>query len=428
MRIAYITSGAAGMFCGSCMHDNTLAAELQRQGHDAILIPTYTPVRTDEDNVSHGRVFFGGINVFLQQKFAFFRKTPGWLDRFLDFNWLLNFLSRFAGSTQASQLGDLTISMLQGELGNQAKEIDKLVDWLASDIKPDVVVLSNVLIGGMTRRLRDRLKVPVVATLQGDDVFLEMLPEDCRNQAIDLINEHSQDMQGFIATSRYYADFMSGYLRIPRGRIDVVYPGLNLKGHVPRTSRNDVPAIGYFARICPEKGLHNLVDAYIRLRRMRDAPRCMLRVSGWLGQAQKDYFAEQWAKLQAADLLTDVKYAESPDLASKLSFLQSLDVLSVPTTYHEPKGLYILEAWANGIPVVQPAHGTFPELIEASGGGLLVAPSDPAALADTLRHLLNHPEEGRRLGENGRRAVEDRFTAAEMARATLRVLERHVSQ
>src|ERR1700704_2703386 len=115
MRIAYITAGGAGMFCGSCMRDNTLVAELQRQGHDALLIPTYTPIRTDEDDVSQSRVFFGGINVFLQQKSAFFRHTPWFLDRFLDFPGLLRWVSRFAVKTHAAQLGELTLSMLKGE-------------------------------------------------------------------------------------------------------------------------------------------------------------------------------------------------------------------------------------------------------------------------------------------------------------------------
>jgi len=429
LRIAYITSGAAGMFCGSCMHDNTLAAELQRQGHDALLIPTYTPIRTDEDNVAQSRVFFGGINVYLQDKFWLFRHTPTWFDRLLDSNWLLNWVSRFAASTQASKLGDLTISMLQGELGHQAKEIDKLVDWLEADIKPQIVILSNVLISGMVHRIRERLNVPVIGTLQGDDIFLEMLPERYREQAIDLIGRHANEMQGFIATSRYYADFMSEYLRIPRDRFDVVYPGINLKGHglIEKPASAEPATIGYFARIAPEKGLHHLVDAFIKLRAMPETPAYRLRASGWLGQHNMPYFMEQWKKLERAKLVRDFKYVESPDHASKVRFLQSIDVLSVPTTYHEPKGLYLLEAWANGVPVVQPSHGAFPELIEATGGGLLVPPEEPDSLASGLRHLLESPDECRRLGRSGHDAVHQRFDAASMARATLQILQRYIS-
>jgi glycosyltransferase involved in cell wall biosynthesis len=268
--------------------------------------------------------------------------------------------------------------------------------------------------------------VPVIGSLQGDDIFLEMLPLSYRRQAIDLIKSHCQEMQGFIATSAYYADFMADYLGIPRERIDVVYPGINLQGHsLPSASAGrKTLTIGYFARVCPEKGLHHLVDAFIRLRALPEAPACQLRVSGWLGDNNLQYFKDQWAKLERANLAEDFKYVESPDHASKVRFLQSIDVLSVPTTYHEPKGIYLLEAWANGVPVVQPAHGSFPELIEATGGGLLVPADEPSSLASALRHLLDDHEKRRRLGKLGHDAVRERFDAATMARQTALVYER----
>jgi hypothetical protein len=209
MRIAYITAGAAGMYCGSCMHDNTLVAELQRQGHDALLIPTYTPIRTDEIDVSQHRVFFGGINVFLQQKSALFRHTPWFLDRLLDFPRLLRWVSRFAVRTQAEQLGELSLSMLRGEHGFQRKEIAKLSRFLANDVKPEIVVFTNVLLSGMVPGMRERLQVPILGVLQGDDIFLEALPEKYRRPAIDLIRDNCRGFAGFIATSHYYADFMA---------------------------------------------------------------------------------------------------------------------------------------------------------------------------------------------------------------------------
>jgi len=255
MRIAYITAGAAGMFCGSCLHDNTLVAALIAQGHDALLIPTYTPIRTDEPDVSQKRVFFGGINVFLQQKLAFFRHTPWLLDRLLDAPRLLRWVSRFAVKTQAERLGDLTISMLRGELGHQRKEVAKLVHWLASDVRPSVINLTNVLLSGMIAEIKRKVRVPILCTLQGDDIYLEALPEPFRGQALQLISEHCRDVDGFIATSAYYADFMAKYLGIARERIHVIYPGLNLAGHgAARPPADGKPAaIGYFARICRKK-------------------------------------------------------------------------------------------------------------------------------------------------------------------------------
>jgi len=76
MRIFALTAGAANMYCGSCLRDNALAAELKAQGHDVLLMWVYTPTLVDEDNVSDGHVLFGGISVYLQQHSVLFRKTP----------------------------------------------------------------------------------------------------------------------------------------------------------------------------------------------------------------------------------------------------------------------------------------------------------------------------------------------------------------
>src|SRR5262245_54010156 len=187
MKIAYITAGAAGSFCGSCLHDNTLVAALLAQGHDALLLPTYTPIRTDEPNVSQHRVFFGGINVYLQQKFSLFRHTPWLLDRLLDAPGLLRWVSRFAVQIEAQKLGALTVSMLKAEHGHQRKEVEKLVHWLAAECRPDVINLTNVLLSGMVHEIKHRLPVPVLGTLQGDDIYLESLPEPYRRQCLDLI-------------------------------------------------------------------------------------------------------------------------------------------------------------------------------------------------------------------------------------------------
>jgi glycosyltransferase involved in cell wall biosynthesis len=429
MRIAYITAGAGGMFCGSCLHDNTLVAALRGLGHDALLIPTYTPIRTDEADVSQKRVFLGGINVYLQQKLSLFRHTPWFLDRLLDAPGLLRFVSRFAVRTQAEQLGDLAVSVLEGEHGYQKKEVEKLVDWLADEVKPEVINLTAVLLSGLVHRLRDRLNVPILGTLQGDDIFLEALPGPYRERALRLIGEHCREMAGFIATSRDYADFMAGYLQIPRERIHVVYPGLNLKGHgAPRPERDGTPfTIGYFARICPEKGLHVLIEAFRLLRQMSGTPPCRLHVSGWLGENHRPYYEEQKGKLKDSRLLDDFSHVNCPDHDSKVRFLHSLDVLSVPTTYREPKGLYVLEALANGVPVVQPRHGSFPELVEATGGGLLVNPGDPRDLAGGLCRLLEDVAHREELGRKGKEAVHRRFHAAAMAEETVTVYRKYVA-
>jgi glycosyltransferase involved in cell wall biosynthesis len=436
MRITYITAGAGGMFCGSCLHDNTLVATLIAQGHDALLVPTYTPIHTDEPDVSQKRIFLGGVNVFLEQHVPLFRHTPRLIDRLLNSRGLLRWAGRFAAKTRAEDLGDLTVSVLKGEHGYQAKEVTKLVDWLEAEVRPEIVNLTNVLLSGLVHELKRRLKVPVLATLQGDDLFLEALPEAPKQQALQLIRDHCREIDGFISTSVYYADFMADYLSIPREKIHVVYPGLNLEGHAPLSGGRQPPepvkriatrplTIGYFARICPEKGLHILVDAFLVLNKMPNVPSSRLRVSGWLGENQRPFLDDIRQRLRKGGLEEAFEHVESPNHASKVQFFQSLDVLSVPTTYREAKGLYVLEALANGIPVVQPRHGSFPELIEKTGGGLLVKPNDPEDLALGLKQLLTDHDVRHALGRKGKEAVHRDHSAAMMAEQTIEVYRQY---
>ncbi len=346
---------------------------------------------------------------------------------------LLRLASRFAVKTQASDLAQLTISMLKGEHGHQRKEIDKLVHWLATDVRPDIINLTAALLSGAAPAIKDRLRIPILCTLQGDDIFLDALPDPYRQQAIELIRQHCRHIDGFIATSRYYADFMSQYLEIPRERIHVVYPGINLTGHgvnaADRNSsrdHNQPLTIGYFARICPEKGLHVLMDAFRILRKRKTVPPCRLRISGWLGENNRAYLDELLTKAAAAGLAEQIDYIDSPTHSEKIRFLQSLNLLSVPTTYREPKGLYILEALANEVPVVQPRHGSFPELIERTNGGLLVEPNDPGELAAALADLLSDHARRKEIGRKGKEVVHREFNSAVMARNTIEVYRQYL--
>jgi glycosyltransferase involved in cell wall biosynthesis len=420
MRIAYITAGAAGMYCGSCLHDNTLAAALMELGEDVLLVPTYTPVRTDETDVSLKRIFFGGINVYLQQKSAVFRHTPWWLDRLLDHPALLEVVSQSASSVDPTQLGDMTVSMLRGESGRQRKEVEKLVVWLVTDVRPDVVHLSNSMQLGLARMLRERGGPPVVCQLSGEDIFLEKLRPPYYEEARAVLRERAADVDAFVAINHYYASYMADYMAVDRSRIHVIPHGLKLDGHGQRVEkRRDEPrVIGYFARICEDKGLHILVDACERLAARSDLPPLMLHAAGYLGAADLPYLQQLERRTAAGPLAGRFRYHGELDRAGKIAFLQSLDVFSVPTVYRESKGLSILEAMANGVPVVPPDHGSFPELIADTNGGLLCRPHDPADLADKLADLLRDPARAAELGRNGRQAVQDRYHAAEMARKT----------
>jgi glycosyltransferase involved in cell wall biosynthesis len=430
MRIAYIAAGAAGMYCGSCLHDNTLAAALLELGEDVLLVPTYTPLRTDEANVSIDRVFFGGINVYLQQKSALFRHTPWWLDRVLDSPALLNLATRGAGSVDPTKLGDMTVSMLRGEQGNQSKEIEKLVHWLIHDVKPDVVHLSNALQLGMARLLRERCGPPVVCQLSGEDVFLEKLPPPHYDEARALLRERAADADAFVAINRYYANYMVDYLAIDRSRIHVIPHGLRLTGHAARRERprGEQPVIGYFARICEDKGLHLLVEACEILAQRNDVPRFLLHAAGYLGANDREYLRKLESRTASGPLAGRFKYMGELDRDQKIAFLQSLDVMSVPTVYRESKGLPALEAMVNAVPVVLPDHGSFSELIADTGGGILHRPHDPGDLAKKIAELLHNPSRAGELGRAGQSAIHDRYDAATMARNTLGLYQRLVDR
>lgn len=431
MKVAYITAGAAGMYCGSCLHDNTLAAALIRKGHDVSLIPTYTPVRTDETDVSIDRVFYGAINVYLEQKAALFRHTPWLVDRMLDSPRLLSWATNRAGPTDARNLGALTLSVLQGEDGNQSKELEKLVVWLRDELRPDVVNLTNSMFLGMARRIRRELGVPILCSLQGEDIFLDDLVEPYASRVRQALIERARDVDGFIATSRYYVDHMSELMQTPKERIHHVRLGLKLddfRGREPAAGEAGRPfTIGYLARICPEKGLHLLVEGFRRLVEQVGRERVRLEIAGYLAQRDRDYCDGilQQMKQQGLDGIVD--YRGEVDRRGKIEFLESLDVLSVPTTYAEPKGLFVLEALASGVPVVQPRHGAFPEMLEATGGGLLVEPDSPPALAEALRGLMDDPARRAELGRKGREAVHRDYSDDVMAEATLAIYRRYVA-
>jgi hypothetical protein len=147
------------MYCGSCMLDNALARAMIRDGHEVLLTPLYTPIRTDDEDVSLQQVFFGGINVYLQQKFAWARSLPTWLDRLLSHPRLLRQFTSQAGKTSPELLGSLALSMLRGTDGYQRKEVFRLCDWIERDIRPEAVIFTNLLVGGCLPELKRRLPV-----------------------------------------------------------------------------------------------------------------------------------------------------------------------------------------------------------------------------------------------------------------------------
>jgi len=419
MKIVQITAGAGGRICGSCLHDNALVRSLRERGCDAILVPAYVPTTTDEENVAERRIVCGGVNVWLQEHVPLFRHTPWWLDRLFDARGLLAWLSSRTGATKAADLGSLTVSTLAGEAGNQRKEVEKLARWLAAEVKPDVVHLSNALLVGLARRVKEATGAKVVCSLSGEDIFIEQIPEPHYGRVRRLLRERSADIDRFVALNGAFAKFMGDYLGVPAERIAVVPHGVDLTGFpvappdlgIRRSGRGGRRVIGSLARLCPEKGLDQLVRALAILAVTHDVG---LVAAGATSPAEAAYLGMCRRLAEELGVAGRFTWLGQVDRAGKLRLLETCDVFAMPTAHPEAKGLSVIEAMAAGVPVVAPDHGAFPELL-ASGAGLFHAPNDPADLARALRTVLDDPAKAAALGAAGHACVRERHTFATMA-------------
>lgn len=410
------------MYCGTCLRDNSLAAALMKMGHDVTLMPLYTPTLTDEPNVSNEKIFFGGISMYLEQNWALFRNTPWLLDRLWDSKIALKAAAKGTIPVDPHFLGAMTVSMLEVEHGRLKKELRKMLRWLESEPRPEVVNLPYTLLIGLAAPLKQALEAPVCCTLQGEDLFLEGLSEPYRARALDLIRQNIPHVDCFLAVSDYYAEFMCRYLGIPEHKMEVSRLGVGSDGYRASAAAavHEPFRIGYFARIAPEKGLHVLAEAYRRVH--REEPNCCLEAAGYMAPEHRAYLDGIQRQMQEWNV--PFHYRGVLDRQEKIAFLESLDVLSTPTVYAEPKGIFVLEAMAAGVPFVQPRHGTFPEIAERTGGGILVEPANPESLAGGLLSLIRDPQLRTQLAGNAYRGVRAHYTVEQMAQQTAAIFAR----
>jgi glycosyltransferase involved in cell wall biosynthesis len=426
MKIVQLIPGSGNAFyCENCLRDKSLVKALRDQGHEVIVVPLYLPIVVDDEHCKPDTpVFFGGINVYLQQKLSFFRKTPRWIDRIFDLPFLLKYVAKMAGMTKAEELGDLTLSMLLGEKGYQVKEVERLTKWLKTVEKPDVVQFSDALLLGMAHQIKKELNVPLVCMLQDEDIWLDAIPDPQRSILWDTLAQRAEEVDVFIAVSSYFKQLMRDRLKIPSDRVHVIYNGIQTENYKQSDMTFDPPVIGFLERQCREKGLDILARAFIILKKDSRFQNVKLRLAGGMSPGDEPFVNGVRRQLTEANIINDVEFLPNLDNEERYEFLQSLSILSVPAEHKEAFGIYIIEALASGVPVVLPNHGAFPELMNITKGGIIYEPNEPQALANAIESLLLDPVYARELGSQGKKAVIENFAIEHTTRKFMEVIEK----
>jgi glycosyltransferase involved in cell wall biosynthesis len=416
VNIIQITPGAGNMYCGNCFRDNALVAALRKDGHEVTMVPLYLPLMLDEENQTDGTpIFYNGVNVYLEQKSPFYRNAPNWVHRLVGSERLLKMASSRMGKTNAADVGEITLSMLRGEDGHQARELTQLIDWLKTQPKPDVICLSNSMLLGLAQRLKKALGAPVVCLLQNEAPYIDNMAEGLRGQVWEMMAKRAREVECFIAPSEFYAAHMRDKLKLADNRVHVIHNGINHTGYTAEPVAPNPPIIGFFARLCKDKGLDTLIDAFIKLKAGNSIPQLRLKIGGGCRSMDEPFVERMRARLHAKALLGDVEFHPNLSREAKQNFLKSLSVLSVPAQFGESFGFYIIEAMAAGVPVVQPRCASFPELVEATGGGVCYRHYGSESLADAIKKMLHNPTEAKALGLKARAAVRESFSIERMA-------------
>ncbi len=421
----HIIPGSGGSFyCGNCLRDAKYVEALRKSDHQVVKLPMYLPLFADEHDLSREiPVFYGAISIYLKQLFPIFRKAPAWVDRALNSKPMLKLASRFAGSTRAKGLEEMTVSMLLGEEGAQQDELEKMVDWIVENCNPDVIHLSNALLLGLAHRLSERMHVPVICSLQDEDVWVDVMKPSARESVWKLMSKKADHVSAFISVSDYYAGVMKGKMDIPDTKLKSVHIGVDPEDYTFKPVGEKGRNIGFISRMCHGNGFDILIDAFIILKQKSGFEDVNLILTGGSTGDDRKFLSDIKRKIKEEGIADYVEFHGDFEEEGLREFLEKVTVVSVPVRNGEAFGIYLLECMASGVPVVQPALGAFPEIIDKAGGGITYEPNDPQKLSETLEKLLSDPSELDRLSRAGREGVEKHFHISSQAEKMVVVYE-----
>ena len=410
MNIVHIIPGSGGSFyCGNCLRDSKYIEAIRKLGHQVIKVPMYLPLFADEHDIKDVPVFYGAVSVYLKQLYPIFMKAPKWFDKLLNSKPILKLAAGMAGSTNAKGLEDMTVSMLLGEEGKQNEELEKMVEWIAMNVKPDIIHLSNALLLGLAHKLKEKINAPVVCSLQDEDVWVDVMRPEFREKVWGLMHEKSKHVDLFIAVSNYYASVSQVKMQLPSDKIETLYLGVDPETYSEVSNLPRERNIGYLSRMNFDNGLDILVDAFILLKKQKGFEDVKLFMTGGSAGDDAGFIKNIKRKLMKENIYQEVDFCEDFLCDDRSMFFKKISVLSVPVRLGEAFGLYLLESMAAGVPVVQPALGAFPEIIKVSGGGMTYEPNTPEKLAEALAGILNDKKILAEKSQKGLRSVKEIF-------------------
>jgi glycosyltransferase involved in cell wall biosynthesis len=419
MKIVYLITGSGGSFyCSNCYRDMLYFRAIRKvPGTIANAIPLYLPPdsETNRENLFDKHVFFGAVSLYMREKVKLFRNMPRFLEKILDSSPILKLAAHMAGTTRSEGLEDLTINMIEGDNAFRPNEMNRLVSYLTEEGKPDIIHLSNALILGLARQLKKRMDVKIVCSLLNEDDWIDDMAEPYLSQAWKMIAAESVYVDSFITPSSYYKEFFIGRTGVKGDNIYVVPLGFEPPEYAKPQNNIKPPAIGFFNRISYHNGFDKLADAFIQIKTQNRIPDLTLNVCGGYTGDDKHFISTQIKKIKEKGLQKSIRIYPEFSGEKKTEFFNDVDVISVPVRKYDGYGLYILEANSAGIPVVQPATGAFPEILDMTGGGLIYSPDTVDELAEGLFRMLSDRELRNKTGKSGSNNVRSLLSLDKMS-------------
>lgn len=409
MKILLIIPGSGDSFyCGNCFRDNLYAQALRLAGHEVVVMPLYLPLAYTSFK-GNTPLFFPATSYYVAQKYFTKGKMPRLFEKILDTPSILRFASSLSGTTSAKGMEQMTLSMIHGDDNHFSKEAGKMIEWIEHHDHPDIIHLSSSLIIGVAKAIKQSIEIPVVCSLQDEEIWIDTLDDIHAPQAWEAIRVHLGYINKFITSSQFYRSVILN--KFPEiGEVEVVYPSINIEKYRCSNYPKE-PTIGFFYRMNYENGLDILAQAFILLKKENSIPNLKLKIGGGYTRENKRYVQRVRNILRTR--IHDVTWLEHYSLEEHEAFYRDISLICVPLRFNEAVGLYLCEAFAAGRPAVEPNTGSFSETV--ADAGALYSPNTPDALANAIKQLLTDEARYKQCCQNALHLSQTRYNQTTLA-------------